>query len=62
MKGWLGARVDEATADFIELAILVEEAWPFGRSASCLRGDDLPPAKPIPPPSPRVQTDAKVAR
>jgi hypothetical protein len=62
VKGWLGVRVDEAHADWIELAILVEEGWRSVAPPRVLRGEDLPPAKPLPPASPRVQTDAKVAR
>ncbi|HEY3816814.1 MAG TPA: MmcQ/YjbR family DNA-binding protein [Polyangiaceae bacterium] len=62
VKGWLGVRVDGEHADWIELAILVEEGWRSVAPPKLLRGEDLPPAKPIPPPSPRVTTDEKVAR
>ncbi len=62
VKGWLGVRVDGTHADWIELAILVEEGWRSVAPPRVLRGEDLPPAKPIPPPSPRVTTDEKVAR
>jgi hypothetical protein len=62
VKGWLGVCVDGPGADWIELAILVEEGWRSVAPPRVLRGEDLPPAKPIPPPSPRVTTDAKVAR
>jgi hypothetical protein len=62
VKGWLGVNVGGADADWIELAILVEEGWRSVAPPRLLRGEDLPPAKPIPPPSPRVATDAKVAR
>jgi hypothetical protein len=61
VKGWLGVRVDGTQADWIELAILVEEGWRSVAPPRVLR-DDLRPAKPIPPPSPRVTTDEKVAR
>jgi hypothetical protein len=62
VKGWLGVRVDQAHADWIELSILVEEGWRSVAPPKLLRGEDLPPPKPIPPPSPRVTTDEKVAR
>jgi hypothetical protein len=62
VKGWLGVRVDEAHADWIELAILVEEGWRSVAPPKVLRGEGLAPPKPIPPPSPRVTTDAKLAR
>ncbi|HEX3344721.1 MAG TPA: MmcQ/YjbR family DNA-binding protein [Polyangiaceae bacterium] len=62
VKGWLGVRVDAAHADWIELAILVEEGWRSVAPPRVLRGEDLPPPKPLPPPSPRVTTDATVAR
>ena len=62
VKGWLGVNVGGADADWIELAILVEEGWRSVAPQRVLRGEDLPPPKPIPPPSPRVTTDAKVAR
>jgi hypothetical protein len=62
VKGWLGVRVEAANADWIELAILVEEGWRSVAPARVLRGEGLAPAKPIPPPSPRVTTDAKVAK
>ena len=62
VKGWLGVRVDRADADWIELAILVEEGWRSVAPPRVLRGEDVPPPKPIPPASPRVTTDEKVAR
>lgn len=61
VKGWLGVNVDEANADFIELAILVEEGWRSVAPPKVLRGEVEPP-RASPPPTPRVQTDAKVAR
>jgi hypothetical protein len=62
VKGWLGVRVDEAHADWIELAILVEEGWRSVAPPKVLRGEGLPEKKPLPPPSPRVTTDEKLAR
>jgi len=62
VKGWLGVNVGGADADWIELAILVEEGWRSVAPPRVLRGEDLPAAKPIPPPAPRVTTDEKVAR
>ena len=55
-------RVDGADADWIELAILVEEGWRSVAPQRVLRGEDLPPQKPIPPASPRVTTDETIAR
>jgi hypothetical protein len=62
VKGWLGACVDGPAADWIELAILVEEGWRSVAPPRVARGEGLPPAKPIPPAPARVTTDAKVAR
>jgi hypothetical protein len=64
VKGWVGVNVDAVNADWIELAILVEEGWRSVAPARIVRGDDVPrvPARPRPPPPARVTTDAKVAR
>jgi hypothetical protein len=62
VKGWLGVVVDGPGADWIELAILVEEGWRSVAPPRVARGEGLPPAKPIPPAPSRVTTDAKVAR
>jgi hypothetical protein len=60
VSGWLGVRVDEKNADWIELQILVEEAWRAVAPPKVLRGDVA--AKPIAAAPERVTTDAKVAR
>jgi hypothetical protein len=62
VKGWLGVCVDGPAADWIELAILVEEGWRSVAPPRVARGEGLPPAKPMPPAPARVTTDAKVAR
>jgi hypothetical protein len=62
--GWVGVRVDDPTTDWIELSILVEEGWAAVAPPRVLRGELAPQEakRPIPPPSPRVTTDPKVAR
>jgi hypothetical protein len=61
--GWVGVNVDAANADWIELQILVEEAWRAVAPPRVLRGEaPPPPGKPRRPPPARVTTDAKVAR
>ena len=62
VKGWLGVCVDGPNADWIELAILVEEGWRSVAPPRVARGEGLPAPKPIPPPPARVTTDAQVAR
>jgi hypothetical protein len=61
VKGWVGVCVDAEGADWIALTMLVEEAWRSVAPTRVLRGEGAEPAK-RPPPSPRVTTDAKVAR
>jgi hypothetical protein len=60
--GWVGVRVEGPKTDWIDLSLLVEEAWRAVAPPRIARGEGVPPAKPIPPPSPRVKTDEKVAR
>jgi hypothetical protein len=61
VKGWLGVRVDGPKVDWIELAILVEEGWRSVAPPRIARGEGLPPAAALPPPS-RITTDPRVAR
>jgi hypothetical protein len=61
VKGWLGVPVDGASADFVELAILVEEAWRSVAPPRIVRGEILPSTGTHVPASPRVRTDARVA-
>jgi len=65
VKGWVGVNVDAANADWIDLAILVEEGWRSVAPARIVRGDDAPPTPARsrrPPPPARITTDAEVAR
>jgi hypothetical protein len=61
VKGWIGVCLDADKADWIELQMLVEEAWRSVAPPRVLRGEH-PAAAPSRPPSPRVTTDAMVAR
>lgn len=61
VKGWVGVRLDQANADWIELAILVEEAWASVAPKSIARGGAAVGTPPSPPPK-RPTTDAKVAQ
>jgi hypothetical protein len=60
--GWVGVRLDGPDTDWIELSILVEEGWADVAPPRIVRGEVVVPAKPVAPPSPRVTTDARVAR
>jgi hypothetical protein len=62
VSGWVGVRLEPVRADWIDLSILVEEAWRLVAPPRIARGEVVPPATPRPPPSPRVTTDPKVAR
>jgi hypothetical protein len=62
VRGWVGVNVDAANADWIELSILVEDAWRSVAPPRVVRGEAVPRAVPPLPPSPRVTTDAEVAR
>lgn len=61
VKGWVGVELAGAKADWIELAILVEEAWASIAPKSVTRGGDGVAARPAPPPPRRPQTDASLA-
>ena len=60
VKGWVGVRLDDPGADYIALAILVEEGW---LSVAPKRIAQGAPAATTPPrrPPPRPTTNAKVA-
>jgi hypothetical protein len=60
--GWVGVRVDGAKMDWIGLSILVEEGWTAVAPPRILRGQGIAPTRPVPPPSPRITTDEKLAR
>lgn len=61
VKGWIGVRLDQATTDWVELAILVEEGWLSIVPPKIARGEGVRTGPPPPPPV-RVTTDEKVAR
>ncbi|HEX8795081.1 MAG TPA: MmcQ/YjbR family DNA-binding protein [Polyangiaceae bacterium] len=61
VKGWVGVRLDQAKADWIELAILVEEAW-ASVAPNSVKRSGAAVARPAPPPPKRPSTDAKVAK
>ncbi len=60
VAGWVGVRLEDA--DWIELAILVEEGWAAIAPPRIVRGEVVVPKRPLARPSPRVTTDATVAR
>jgi hypothetical protein len=62
VSGWVGVRVDGPSPDWIELSILVEEAWRSVAPPRIARGEAVPPRRALPPPPVRVTTDEKVAR
>ena len=61
MRGWIGVRLDRPAADWVELAILVEEGWLSVAPPKLARGEGARPGPPPPPPT-RITTDEKVAR
>lgn len=58
VKGWVGVRLDRPDTDWIELAIIVENAWASIVPKSVAKG----PARPPPPSLPRPKTDPAVAQ
>jgi hypothetical protein len=62
VKGWVGVCIEPEHADWIELSMLVEEAWLSVAPPRIARGEEVPSAPRRPPPSRRVTTDANVAR
>lgn len=62
VKGWIGVIVAPDLADWIELSILVEHGWAAVAPPRVLREGQMLAGKPPPPASPRVTTDAAVAR
>jgi hypothetical protein len=61
VKGWVGIRVDAARADWIDLAMLVEEAWRSVAPPRIASGEEVP-AKSRGAAVARVTTDAAVAQ
>ena len=62
VKGWVGVIVAPNAADWIELSILVEHGWASVAPPRVLRDGQMSATETIPPASPRVTTDAVVAR
>ncbi|HEY2513952.1 MAG TPA: MmcQ/YjbR family DNA-binding protein [Polyangiaceae bacterium] len=62
VKGWVGILVNEAVVDWVELAILVEEAWVSTAPPKVQRGEGVPPPGPPPKAPKRVTTDRALAR
>lgn len=60
VKGWVGVRLDRPDTDWVELSILVEDAWSSIAPASLVRNPPPAPAR-RPPPPVRLTTDPKVA-
>jgi len=62
VKGWLGIDVDPRRADFIELAMLVEEAWMAIAPSKLVSGEVKAPKAGKKAPLTRVSTDEKIAK
>lgn len=60
VRGWIGADLDRASTDWVELAILIEEGWLAVAPPKLARGEGK--VAPRPPPPVRPTTDAKIAR
>jgi hypothetical protein len=60
-KGWIGVDVDPKTADWIDLSILVEDAWRSVAPPRVVRGEVVP-ERVVPAPTTRVTTDPRLAR
>ncbi len=61
VKGWIGVDVDPKSADWIDLSILVEDAWRSVAPPRVLRGDEVPERTRAAPVT-RVTTDPTLAR
>jgi hypothetical protein len=61
VKGWVGVSVDPKSADWIDLSILVEDAWRSVAPPRVVRGEVVP-ERPRAAPVTRVTTDPEVAR
>jgi hypothetical protein len=62
VKGWLGIDVHPKRADFIELAMIIEEAWAAIAPPKIVSGEVAAPVIPKKPAPVRVLTDEKVAK
>jgi hypothetical protein len=60
-KGWVGVNVDPKSADWIDLSILVEDAWRSVAPPRILRGEEVP-VRARPARVTRVTTDPDLAR
>jgi hypothetical protein len=62
VKGWLGIDVQPKNADWIELTMIVEEAWAAVAPPKVVSGEAKPPRIPKKPMPARVVTDETVAK
>lgn len=62
VKGWIGVDVDPKSADWIDLSILVEDAWRSVAPPRIVRGEVVPPPRAHAAPITRVTTDPELAR
>ena len=62
VKGWLGIDVHPKRADWIELAMIVEEAWAAVAPPKVVSGEAVAPKIPKKPAPVRVLTDEKIAK
>ena len=61
VKGWVGVSVDPESADWIDLSILVEDAWRSVAPPRVVRGEAVPERARAAPVT-RVTTDPNIAR
>jgi hypothetical protein len=62
VRGWVGVRVDQPSPDWIDLSILVEDAWRSVAPPRVVRGQAPGGAGAPPSPPVRVTTDENLAR
>lgn len=62
VRGWVGARLDRPTTDWIDLAILLEQGWTEIAPKRLARDAVSAAPRPRPKPPARRTTDAKLAR
>lgn len=62
VKGWLGIDVQPKSADWIELTMIIEEAWAAVAPPKVVSGEAAAPKIPRKPAPVRVLTDEKIAK